>query len=127
MDAIRAFFSKIRAVFLDFQKRAGEASPYLGACPMDSSKTILTTLRWQTARCLFELLYLTRYDCIGPLQSVDNNIDREAIANFVNNKQFCFVTKIDFLQLSSRFTGLNEFKLHNDLEKRSNDGVHLKE
>ena len=127
MDAIRAFFSKIRAVFLDFQKRAGEASPYLGACPMDSSKIILTTLRWQTARYLFELLYLTRCDCIGPLQSVGNNIDREAIVNFVNNKQFCFVTKIDFLQLSSRFTGLNELKLHNDLEKRSNDGVHLKE
>ena len=117
----------IRAVFLDFQKRAGEASPYLGACPMDSSKIILTTLRWQTARYLFELLYLTRCDCIGPLQSVGNNTDREAIVNFVNNKQFCFVTKIDFLQLSSRFTGLSEFKLHNDLEKKSNDGVHLKE
>ena len=91
----------------------------MGACPMDSSKIILTTLRWQTARYLFELLYLTRCDCIGPLQSVGNNTDREAIVSFV--------TKIDFLQLSSRFTGLNEFKLHNDLEKKSNDGVHLKE
>ena len=31
-DTIRGFFSKIRALFFNFQKRGGEASPQLRAC-----------------------------------------------------------------------------------------------
>ena len=40
---------------------------------------------------------------------------------------FCFVNEIDFLQLSSRFAGFNDFRLHSDFKKMSNDGFQLKE
>ena len=84
MDSIRAFFSKIRALFFDFQKKAGEASPpppWLRAC------TVL--YQHQNFAANFHKSKIGFYNCLCAQFCQMNNCAFIEIRNYDRNVNLC--------------------------------------